>query len=75
MTEIIQKNVFLLALFFSQEVSIANGGFSEIKGTHRNLSFEMLSHNFMGAVAEETNVPPFFSMASPSLGLISNASQ
>lgn len=71
--------MFLPALFFSQEVSMANAGFSQIKGTHRNLSSEMLLGHFMGAVAEETNVLPFFSRrtnwASPSLVLISKASQ
>lgn len=75
MTEIIQKKCVSISTIFLSRSQCANGGFSEIKGTCRNLSFEMLSHNFMGAVAEETNVPPFFSRASPSLGLISNASQ
>lgn len=63
MTEMIQKNVFLLALFFSQHVSIVNAGFSQIKGAQRILSSEMLTGHFMGAAAEETKSP----LSSPGL--------
>lgn len=73
---LVEKMCFYLYYSFPQEVSIVNIGFSWIKGKQRYLSFEMLSHHFMGAVTEVTNIPPlFFTAKIPSLGLINNASQ